>query len=115
EFAANHGLHTKPVLKLRARSGSSSRLPPVVMEICGLACWKPGGTPRVRQLDSTDGSRNGSEHGSISCASKRLSEPYSSPIEGARNPSAYVARSRKSSLTCQRSPYLGVNSPPKVE
>jgi hypothetical protein len=64
---------------------------------------------------SSDGSRNGSVHGSSSCASKRLAEPNSSPIDGARKPSAKVVRSTSSSTTCQRRPTLPVNSPPKVE
>ena len=104
------GLQTKPALKLSANSGSSWPLPPVVTEICGLGCWKLAGTPSAAQLPARAGLSSGVEHGSLSWASKRLAEPNSSPIDGARKPSAKLARITNSSASCQRRPYLGVTS-----
>ena len=55
------------------------------------------------------------EQGSSSCWSKRDCVPNSSPIEGARKPSAKEARSLKSGIGFQLTPPLKVVVEPEVE
>src|SRR6478672_13221360 len=99
-----------PSVRLFDVSGCRFWLPPVMIEICGLFCVKPGGTPRVWQFAVTL-----PPHGSTSEASKRENVPNNSPIDGARKPSAHVPRNVKSSTICQRKPTLLFVVEPKFE
>src|SRR5690606_30808969 len=117
-LAPKPGLHTKPSMPLSEVSGSSSGLPPVLTEICELACSAPGGTPSCAQLAGLPLGGEPSRpirQGSSICASKRLREPNSSPMDGARKPSAKLPRRTNPLPNCQRKPNLPVVSPPKVE
>src|SRR5690606_36615882 len=113
--SAQPGLYTSPAVKLVEVSGLSSGLPPVTTEICVLACSKfaGSGTPSAAQFAPSW--PVAPLHGSWIVASKRENVPYSSPIDGARKPSAQVLRRVKSSLTCQRRPNLLLVVPPKLE
>ena len=55
------------------------------------------------------------EQGSSSTSSKRDWVPNNSPIDGARKPSAYVPRRRRSSIGFQLTPPLKVVVEPEVE
>src|SRR5512135_3503018 len=96
-------------------SGCRFLLPPVSTEICGFDCWNVAGfgTPRIAQFAPSW--PVALLHGSCSVASKREAVPYSSPIDGARKPSAHVPRNVKSSTTCQRKPTLLLVVLPNVE
>src|SRR5690606_9365818 len=114
-FSAQVGLQTRPAVKLVEVSGRRSGLPPVTTEICVLACSKFSGSGTPSSAQFAPIWPVAPLHGSWMVASKREKVPYSSPIDGARKPSAQVLRNVRSSLTCQRSPNLLLVVPPKFE
>src|ERR1700752_1464567 len=97
-------------VRLSDVSGCRVWLPPVMIEICGLVCSKPGGTPSAAQFGVTL-----PLHGSCSEGSKHENVSNNSPIDGARKPSAQVPRKVQSSTTCQRKPNLLLVVLPKFE
>src|SRR5438874_4173143 len=112
----NRGLKTPPRTQLLEVSGFRFWLPPVMTESWSVgAVLDPLGAPWAAQFALTAVSllkfracRLWSEHGSSIEASNRDSEPNSSPMDGARKPSAQLARNLRSLIGIQFAPALNV-------